>query len=155
MLTTMWTRPRARQPVQVAPPPRPLSEQLEQLLKTETVVAAFTGYYLVTFPEPVTPRRHLVLKSRVCTCAAGANCPAVLAVADYLQAGGERAADVPAKHLIPEACPRCGGAVKFEPRLCSPARGAGWVCAAGGEAHYWNVKWAELVLLATEGRVTL
>jgi DNA repair protein RadC len=139
--------------------PRSLSEQIQALLKAETKVAAMTGYYLVTFAKDVHPRNHLVRKDKTCACELGADCPAVQVVAEYLKAGGRRAADVPAHHLIPAACPVCGGAVKFAPRLCSPVRGAGWVCLEAaktetsvwpepyhtpGESHYWQFMWARL-----------
>jgi hypothetical protein len=82
----------------------------------------------------------------------------VEAVAVYLKAGGQRADDLAAEHLIPPVCPVCGGAVKFEPRLCSPVRGAGWVCVTAiehcagnanplsipGEAHYWANAWEQV-----------
>jgi len=118
-----------------------------------------TGYYLVRFPAPICPPNHLVRKDRTCACPLGAECPAVTAVVNYLRQGGERAPDVPAQRLIPEACPVCGGPVRFEPRLCSRTRGAGWVCLTAaeqevsylpeslrlpGHTHYWQFKWTEL-----------
>lgn len=140
-------------------PSRSLSEQMHALLKAETKVWAMTGYYLVAFPKEVHPRHHFVRKDKTCACELGADCPAVQAVADYLKSGGQRAADVPAHHLIPKACPVCGGAVKFAPRLCSPVRGAGWACLEAaktetsvwpephhtpGESHYWQFMWDKL-----------
>ena len=118
-------------------------------------VTAKPGYYAVVYPAYVRPGTHLVRKDKTCLCELGKECPAIQAVTDYLRNGGTRAADVPAHHLIPEACPVCGGAVKFEPRLCSPVRGAGWICQRDaqtetntlrlpGERHYWQVLWAAL-----------
>src|SRR5262249_8017213 len=117
-------------------------------------VTPMRGYYLVTLGAS---HAHLVLKTRTCTCADGASCPSVLGVAEYLAAGGERAADIPAHHVIPDRCPVCGGPVRFEPRLCSLTRGAGWVCLTAaaqggpgemtdwpehlripGRSHYWH-----------------
>ena len=124
-------------------------------------VVAHLGYYLVTLAPGA---QHVVNKSRACLCDLGAHCPAVQAVADYLRAGGQRAADLPAHHLIPENCPVCGGPVKFEPRLCSRTRGAGWVCLTAaaqggpgesrdvphhldipGRSHYWQHMWTQLL----------
>lgn len=145
-------------------------EQIQALLKYETTVTAMPGYYLVTFPKEVYPCRHLVRKDKTCTCDLGAECPAVLAVANYLKAGGERAADLPACRFIPATCPICGGQVKFAPRLCSPVRGIGWVCINAsqqesphlpatlrtpGESHYWRFMWRQLVQVLTDGRVCL
>ncbi len=125
------------------------------------------GYYLVTYPPYVRPGVHLVRKDRACLCALGKDCPAVQAVNHYLRQGGQRAPDVPAHQLIPEACPICGGPVRFEPRLCSPVRGAGWVCPTAaaqehsalpvqlqipGHSHYWQAKWAELAQRLKEQR---
>ena len=132
-------------------PPLPLDAQLQHLAE----VTAMRGYYLVRLTGENAPR-HLVRKDKTCACEAGATCPAVEAVAAYLKGGGARAADLPADQLIPPNCPVCGGAVKFEPRLCSPVRGAGWVCVTvaeacrgnsfpslsiPGERHYWAHAW--------------
>lgn len=140
------------------------------LSKPTTLVTPMAGYYLVTLSEGICPRHHMVRKDKTCACDLGAVCPAVLAVVAYLKAGGQRAADAPAQHQIPACCPICGGAVKFAPLLCSPARGAGWACLSAakqetryqpaslhtpGEAHYWRFMWRELVHRITEGRVRL
>ncbi len=63
---------------------------------------------------------------------------------------------MPARQLIPAACPVCGGPVKFEPSLCSPARGAGWSCVntAGDEypnTHYWQAQ-GQALLKRIQGR---
>jgi hypothetical protein len=150
MALSPLARPRMRPAFQLKPPV-PLETQLQQLAD----VTAMRGYYLVRLTDDKTPR-HLVRKDKTCTCERGSACPAVEAVAVYLKAGGQRADDLAAEHLIPPVCPVCGGAVKFEPRLCSPVRGAGWVCVAAarqysgdergslsipGEAHYWSHAW--------------
>ncbi len=124
-------------------------------------VVPHLGCYLVTLAPGV---MHVVNKNRACLCDLGADCPAVPAVADYLRSGGQRAPDLPAHRLIPERCPVCGGPVKFEPRLCSPTRGAGWICLDAatqggpgesrdvptgldipGRSHYWRHMWARLL----------
>jgi hypothetical protein len=116
-----------------------------------------SGYYLVRWSSLLGWTNHLVRKDRTCACPLGATCPAVLAVADYLRQGGQKAPDPRPGSLIPATCPICNGPVRFEPRLCSPMRGAGWVCLASasadthlprywvpGERHYWAHMWAEL-----------
>jgi hypothetical protein len=107
------------------------------------VTAMPAGYYLVQFPENVRPRNHVVTKDKRCACALRADCPAVQAVRDYLTRGGVRAPDSNRGSIIPAHCPICGGAVHFEPRLCSPMRGAGWVCLAAGKAEtmVWPARW--------------
>ncbi len=140
------TNTRVHQRVRPAAVPLPASRPLTEASLYQ--VAPMRGYYLVTYlGNPRT--NHIVLKDRACQ-AHGPDCPAVEAVATYLKAGGQRAEDVPAHQLIPQICPVCGGAVKFEPRLCSPARGAGWVCVAAaqnsvaeipGAKHYWQHAW--------------
>ena len=54
------------------------------LLKPSTLVTPMTGYYLVTLPEGIRPRHHIVRKDKTCACDLGAVCPAVLAVTAYL-----------------------------------------------------------------------
>jgi hypothetical protein len=132
---------------------------LEQLARASAQVTPMEGYYLVQFESLIYPHNHLIRKDRTCACSLGADCPAVTTVADYLRNGGTRAPDIPAHRLIPEVCPVCGGEVKFEPRLCSRTRGAGWVCLSAaeqeqsalpeslripGHTHYWQFKWTEL-----------
>jgi hypothetical protein len=123
------------------------------------VTAMPAGYYLVQYPPPVVPRNHIVTKDRRCACLAGKDCPAVEDVREYLKRGGQRAPDPKPGSIIPAHCPVCGGTVTFEPCLCSPMRGAGWVCQAAarlettcwpepywypGESHYWEHMWTEL-----------
>jgi hypothetical protein len=133
--------------------------QLGSVAGPPLVRAMPAGHYLVHFPGPVRPANHIVRKDRSCVCALGEACPAVQAVTDYLRRGGERAPDPKPGSFIPASCPICGGQVHFEPMLCSPARGAGWVCLNSaqsetipwptrywhpGEKHYWQHQWAEL-----------
>jgi hypothetical protein len=120
-------------------------------------VQPLRGYYLVRLRQSATPSQVMVTKDkrcRGCRCdpRAREDCPAIQAVAHYLQAGGARAAAVPAKFLIPQTCPVCGGLVRHEPRLCSRYRGSGWVCLrlaeqegrkerwqpSAGAGHYWE-----------------
>lgn len=123
------------------------------------VTAMSGGYYVVQFHDHVRPRNHIVTKDRRCACELGPDCPAVQAVRDYLRVGGLRAPDPKPSSIIPLLCPICAGPVHFEPRLCSPMRGAGWVCLAAartettiwpprywcpGESHYWAHMWNEL-----------
>jgi hypothetical protein len=123
------------------------------------VTAMPAGYYLVQFSPQVRPRNHVVTKDRRCACVLDRDCPAVQAVRDYLLRGGARAPNPKPDSIIPAHCPICGGAVHFEPRLCSHVRGAGWVCLAAaktettvwparywcpGESHYWQHMWAML-----------
>jgi hypothetical protein len=123
------------------------------------VTAMPAGYYLVQFSPQVCPRNHIVTKDRRCACAQGADCPAIQAVHDYLKRGGVRAPAPRPGSIIPPCCPFCQGAVRFEPRLCSRVRGAGWICLTAaevevirwsprhwcpGESHYWQYMWAEL-----------
>jgi hypothetical protein len=123
------------------------------------VTAIPAGYYLVQFPATGSAHNHIVRKDKTCACALGADCLAIEAVARYLALGGPQAPPAKAGTLIPTTCPICGGRVNFEPRLCSPMRGAGWVCVTSaltetshwpapfwcpGERHYWLHMWAEL-----------
>jgi hypothetical protein len=123
------------------------------------VTAMMAGYYLVQFPPQVRPRNHIVTKDKRCNCELASNCPAVQAVHDHLRGGGQRVPEPKSGSVIPVLCPICHGPVHFEPRLCSPMRGAGWVCLTAaktettdwpagywcpGESHYWQHMWAEL-----------
>ncbi len=140
------------------------ADPLAQALKgAPPKVTPMPGYYAVVYPDFVRPGTHLVRKDRTCMCELGKDCPAVQSVAHYLAKGGSRAPDVPTHQLIPEVCPICGGHVKFEPRLCSKVRGAGWTCQTDaehetntiripGERHYWQHMWAELGKLRKERR---
>lgn len=129
-------------------------------LATSRVTAMPAGYYIVEFAGPIQPRIHVVRKDKTCACSLGKDCPAVAAVTRYLRRGGGRAPEPDGRSLIPEQCPICGGPVKFEPRLCSPIWGAGWVCLHAAEAggpgeavdlpkhlripgrsHFWRYRW--------------
>ncbi len=93
-------------------------------------VVTVVGGYRVTYKGAV----HVVNKRRSCSC--GRRCPAIPAVAAYLQAGGQRA---PAASEPPKPnglmCPVCG----------APAQGSlqlrDWHCAVD-RSHYfeWRVQ---------------
>ena len=52
----------------------------------ETARVTISGYfYAVDFSPGEHPQHHRVGKDRNCTCRLGADCPAVIAVADYLR----------------------------------------------------------------------
>ena len=87
-------------------------------------------------------RIHRVGKDRRCTCPAGADCPAVTAVAEYLKAGGERAPDPPPGYypVAPAACPVCQAETVYDLHLSSKRRGAGWRCCHGDSHHYWQAQ---------------
>jgi hypothetical protein len=107
----------------------------------EAIVTVHREYfYRVAFPQDIRPQTHWVGKDKRCTCGLGADCPAVVAVANYLKAGGERAPDLPAGFypVAPQACPICGAATYYVPNLSSKRRGVGWACVKGGKAHYWK-----------------
>jgi len=131
-----------------------------------SIVVALPGYYLARLPALFGWANHLVRPDRTCACPLAGQCPAVAAVAEYLRRGGQRATPPKPGSLIPARCPICGGATRFEPRLCSPMRGAGWVCLASarsetyhparhwspGERHYWQHMWVELGRLRSGSR---
>jgi hypothetical protein len=58
--------------------------------------------YKVNFSSSIKPQVHLVDRLMQCSCSLGNDCPAVKAVAVYLQSGGQRAFD-----SLP-LCPICG-----------------------------------------------
>jgi hypothetical protein len=103
-----------------------------QALRQQAAVSVSGYFYAVNLGPDVRPQFH-------CTCELGADCPAVLAVVDYLRAGGERAPDVPSGYypVVPQVCPICGAQAYYVPGLSSRRRGAGWACVQGSEAHYW------------------
>ena len=155
MALSTLTRPAARPTFQRnSTLPRQAQRQPLAQVKPMPRIDAMRGYYLVCLAGN-SVAQHIVRKDHVCI-EHGPACPAVEAVAADLKAGGERAADLPADQIIPSVCPVCGGPVKFEPRLCSPTRGAGWICLEAakqapnsgarplsipGEAHYWAHAW--------------
>ncbi len=104
-------------------------------------LVSVSGYfYAVDFGPDVRPQHHRVDKHKRCACYLGADCPAVAAVASYLRDGGERTPDPPLGYfpVAPAECPICGEKASYDASLSSPKRGAGWRCAIGGSAHYWE-----------------
>ncbi len=103
--------------------------------------------YRVDYGLGVRPRLHTVNKARRCQCVLGTECPAVLAVAEYLRAGGERAPDSPFDFWpsVPEACPICGGLTESDPGLFSREHGQGWRCAQTGGLCCWAARAVPLV----------
>ncbi|MBL8080460.1 MAG: hypothetical protein JNM55_20990 [Anaerolineales bacterium] len=127
-----------------------------------------SGYfYAVHFGYHADSRQHRVGKDRRCSCPLGVTCPAVLAVVDYLKAGGARAPDPPPGYfpLAPAVCPVCGAEVYYRADLSSKHRGAGWACVSGGVSHYWQAHtktlqeqlkknpWVFRPVIATDGKV--
>lgn len=105
----------------------------------EVTVCVHQYGYLVTGDPRMIPRFHHVYAG-ACNCRFGPNCPAVRAVAQYLQDGG-RPAPTPPEEFFPNtpwACPVCGARAARADQLSSQRRGQGWVCAAHGESHYWE-----------------
>jgi hypothetical protein len=119
--------------------PKQIQEVDVKALRQDALVSVSGYFYVVDFGPGVRPRHHYVGKDRRCTCGLGADCPAVLAVADYLRAGGARAPDVPSGFypVAPQVCPICEAETYYVPSLNSKRRGAGWACAKSGESHYW------------------
>jgi hypothetical protein len=111
-----------------------------QALRQDARVTVIGYFYAVDFGYGVRPQQHRVGKDKRCTCPLGADCPAILAVTDYLRAGGERAPDPPPGYfpIAPAACPICGAETYCAPGLNSKRRGAGWACVKGGKSHYWQ-----------------
>ena len=60
-----------------------------QVFHQQAVVAVSGYFYAVNLRPEVHPQHHYVGKDRRCTCGLGADCPAVLAVADYLSRQGQ------------------------------------------------------------------
>jgi len=123
--------------IQRATQPQSIAETLE-LAKVSV-----TGYhYRVDFGLGVIPRIHHVAKDKTCSCDLVKNCPAIHAVAAYLKAGGERAADPPPGYFVtkPARCPQCGAPTHVDTRLSSSIRGIGWTCEKLGSVHYWNTR---------------
>ena len=83
------------------------------------------GYYLVCTVGQDAIRRHQVSKEKLCTCGgeAARPCAHIEAVADYLQQGGCRAAQVP-------TCPICDAPVELK----DPSF---WRCSRES-SHYWQ-----------------
>ena len=105
------------------------------------------GYsYSVGLGSETHPDHHIVRKDRSCACALGIDCPAVVAVAEYLRAGGKRAPDPPQDFWfrVPEACRVCDGPTEPDPELDSRRHGRGWRCTANS-SHYWEMRARALI----------
>jgi hypothetical protein len=110
-----------------------------QILR-DAVIRVSNYHYVVDLGPDLHPRMHYVSKDRHCSCSLGATCPSILAVAEYLRQGGERAPEAP-HGFYPEAplkCPVCGAIAVFDPALTTKRHGAGWICSEGGQKHYWR-----------------
>lgn len=121
--------------------PTTAPKKVSQSATPQPVDVSISGYfYVVNLGKPNQPDYHHVGKDRRCTCGQGLACPAVKAVIDYLQTGGERTPEMPAGFfpVAPQTCPICGSATSYLQELDSPHRGAGWICASGGKSHYWE-----------------
>jgi hypothetical protein len=119
--------------------PKQIKESDLQALCQQATVSVSGYFYVVNLGPDGHPQYHHVGKDRRCTCGLGLNCPAILAVADYLRSGGERAPDIPSGFfpVAPQTCPICGAETYYVPDLTSRRRGAGWACVKGSQAHYW------------------
>ncbi len=130
--------------------PRTVSKPtLADLLRNiQPSVSVVQWAYRVDYGPGVRPRLHTVNKQRRCQCLLGTECPAVLAVAEHLRAGGERAPDPPFDFWpsLPEACPICGGQTGADPGLSSREHGQGWRCAQTGGLCYWAARAVPLML---------
>ena len=143
--------------------------------KVQITIVGYT--YLVRIPiagtRPVKYAKHMVGKDKRCHTCNSDECPAVMAVALYLKAGGRRAPDPPptppmspavvlplqknssgvingvkepTHRLWPKTCPVCGAPTERKPTLNSRRRGPGWVCTASGEtkyAHFYEWRYGE------------
>ena len=68
--------------------PKQIKESDLQALCQQATVSVSGYFYAVNLGPDVHPQYHHVGKDRRCTCGLGANCPAILAVADYLRVRG-------------------------------------------------------------------
>jgi hypothetical protein len=94
------------------------------------------GYrYKVDLGPSVKPQVHLVDQHHHCSCELGNTCPAIKAVEEYLNSGGQRA-----QELLPP-CPICG-AETFRDRDWDNkyTLELGWRCSVGGLTHYLQAK---------------
>jgi len=116
-----------------------LSQDIIESLRQDAIVTISGYFYAVDFGPDVRPQHHRMGKDKRCTCSLGEDCPAVLAVADYLKAGGERAPEPRAGYypVAPQSCPICGAETYYYPELNSKRRGVGWACVKGRGTHYW------------------
>ncbi len=117
-----------------------LKEANLQASRQDARVMVSGYFYAVDFGYSVDSKQHRVGKDRRCSCTLGVACPAILAVVDYLKAGGERAPDPSPGYfpLAPAVCPVCGAEAYYVANLSSKHRGAGWACTVGGVSHYWQ-----------------
>lgn len=115
---------------------------------TQVTVSVVQWAYRVDYGPPVRPRLHTVSKDRRCQCSLGAECPAVVAVGDYLKAGGMRAPDPPFDFWprVPEVCPICGAPTAPDCELTSREHGQGWRCNETGLLCYWAARAVPLML---------
>jgi len=109
--------------------------------------------------------RHHVTKDRTCL-EHGSECPAILAVADYLRAGGQRCQVMPDVFVVnvhldegeeekpdahwyipPPRCLVCGSEIEIEKRYLSGGHDTFWKCKAGGSLHFWQAKANVLIAL--------
>jgi hypothetical protein len=102
------------------------------------------GYFAMCgFSTKATP--HLVGsayppgKDRRCICSDGVDCPAAIAVAEYLKSG--RTVPTTARYYpeAPATCPICRAEI-FDIRLSSKQRGAPLARRNGGRKHYWQAQ---------------
>lgn len=112
-----------------------------QALLNEVQVSVSGYFYMVDFGPGIRPQHHRIGSNGVCSCYLGELCPAVDVVRVYLADGGEPVPDPPPGYypVTPHKCPICGSPVRFDIKLSSRQRGAGWRCASGGSAHYWQL----------------
>jgi hypothetical protein len=121
------------------------------------LVAVIQWAYRVDFGPGVRPQYHTVSKLKRCHCPLGADCPAVIAVSEYLKSGGERAADPPFDvwPWVPDPCPICGSHSEAEPGLDSANHGLGWRCARTGSWCYWAARTVPLIVGAAQRQAAL
>jgi hypothetical protein len=115
---------------------------------SQVTVSVVQWAYHVDYGPGVRPRLHTVSKDRRCQCGLGTECPAVVAVSDYLRTGGERAPDPPFDFWprVPEACPICGAPTEPDRELTSREHGCGWRCYRTGLLCYWAARAVPLML---------
>jgi hypothetical protein len=116
---------------------------LTGILNKATVTVHEEYFYRVDFGPDVRPQQHIVSHDLYCSCRLERDCIAVTAVKHYLQKEGGPPAQTPRPGYFPVApqrCPMCGARARYDPRLSSRQRGAGWSCAKGRQSHYWEAQ---------------